>query len=60
MKILVFGKHFVKYYFKYFIFFALGIGILVLVDIAQLDIPRLLGEIIDYLHKKSKHTTGYT
>ena len=55
---MVFGKHFVKYYFKYFIFFALGIGILVLVDIAQLDIPRLLGEIIDYLQTYDKTGAG--
>lgn len=46
---MVFGKHFIKYYFKYFLFFALGIAVLIVVDIAQLDIPRLLGNIINTL-----------
>jgi len=51
---LVFGKHFIKYYFKYFIFFALGIGVLIYIDYVQLDIPRLLGEIINKLEIYSK------
>ncbi|HHW79461.1 MAG TPA: ABC transporter ATP-binding protein [Acholeplasmataceae bacterium] len=51
---MVFGKHFVKYYFKYFIFFALGIGVLIYIDYVQLDIPRLLGEIINKLEIYSK------
>ena len=47
---LVFGKHFFKYYKKYFLYFIIGIAFLVFVNIIQTDIPNLLGQIIDILN----------
>ena len=47
---MVFGRHYTKYYFKYFITFLIGIAALVLVDIYQLRLPNLVGELIDAIH----------
>ncbi len=44
---MVFGKHFYKYYFRYFHTFLLGAIALVVVDLFQLDIPEIVGQIID-------------
>ena len=46
---MLFGKHVNKFYFKYGIFFLLGIGALFLVDVYQLKIPEYIGNIIDAL-----------
>ncbi|MBN2299931.1 MAG: ABC transporter ATP-binding protein [Acholeplasmataceae bacterium] len=50
---MLFGKHFAKYYIKYALFFLAGIGVLVFVDWIQLDIPKLVGQIIDNLDSDS-------
>lgn len=44
---MVFGKHFYKYYFRYFHTFILGALALVIVDLFQLEIPEIVGQIID-------------
>lgn len=54
---MVFGKHINKYYFKYGIYFILGIVALILVDWYQLKIPEIFGEIIDGL-KEGTLTRG--
>lgn len=46
---MLFGKHFRKYYFVFGHLFLLGIAVLVMVDWLQLDIPKLVGGIIDTL-----------
>jgi ATP-binding cassette, subfamily B, multidrug efflux pump len=46
---MLFGKHFFKYYIKYGLYFLTGALILVLVDWLQLEVPRLVGGIIDNL-----------
>ncbi len=50
-------KHFRKYYLKYSLFFILGATVLVLVDWYQLDIPRLVGGIIDALKSENPDET---
>lgn len=44
---MVIGKHFTKYYFKYGILFIIGIVALVVVDFFQLEIPEIIGNIVD-------------
>ena len=44
---MIFGKYINKYYLKFAIFFIIGIVALVMVDVAQLFIPRFLGNIVD-------------
>lgn len=44
---MVIGKHFTKYYFKYWFMFLLGIAALIWVDYFQLEIPEMIGNIID-------------
>ena len=46
---MLFGKHFRKYYLIFGHLFLLGIVVLILVDWFQLDIPKLVGGIIDTL-----------
>lgn len=53
---MLFGKHFRKYYLKYALFFIVGIGVLIYVDWIQLDIPKLVGGIIDSLESTSPDT----
>lgn len=48
---MIFGRHVNKYYLKYIHFFLLGIFALVVVDIVQLDIPELIGDLIDLLEE---------
>ena len=48
---MIFGKNFLKYYFKYGLYFLVGIAILVVINWIQLEIPRLIGFIIDELNK---------
>lgn len=50
---MLFGKHINKYYFKYIIGFILGIIALIVVDIYQLQIPEIIGDIIDALKEKT-------
>ncbi|PKK93062.1 MAG: ABC transporter ATP-binding protein [Tenericutes bacterium HGW-Tenericutes-6] len=50
-------KHFRKYYLKYSLFFILGATVLVLVNWYQLDIPRLVGGIIDALKSENPDET---
>lgn len=50
---MLFGKHINKYYYKYAFFFILGIAALVAVDFFQLDIPKIIGDIIDGLKDKT-------
>lgn len=51
---MIFGKHFSKYYLKYLIFFIFAIIALVAVDYAQLDIPNIVGQIIDGIEAGEK------
>ncbi len=46
---MLFGKHFRKYYLKYSLFFLVGIFVLIAVDWLQLEIPGIIGNIIDTL-----------
>jgi len=46
---MLFGKHFRKYYIKFGLFFLVGAAVLIFVDWIQLDIPMLVGQIIDTL-----------
>ena len=48
---MLFGKHFGKYYIKFLPFFMIGILVLVGVDWIQLEVPRLVGGIIDELYQ---------
>ena len=50
---MLFGKHVNKYYLRYAHFFLLGIAALVFVDVFQLKIPDIIGDIIDNLHEKT-------
>lgn len=50
---MVIGKHFTKYYFKYWFMFVLGILALVWVDYFQLRIPEMIGNIIDGIRDHS-------
>jgi len=53
---MLFGKHFRKYYLKYALYFIVGIAVLIYVDWIQLDIPKLVGGIIDTLKSASPDT----
>lgn len=44
---MLFGKHLVKYYKKYWWLLLLGVLALIVVDVTQTFIPRFLGQIID-------------
>ena len=50
---MVFGKHFYKYYFRYLHTFILGALALVLVDLFQLEIPEIVGQIIDAIKEQT-------
>lgn len=50
---MIFGKHINGYYFKYLHFFIFGIAALIAVDFAQLEIPELIGNLIDMLETKT-------
>ncbi len=53
---MLFGKHINRYYLRYLHLFILGIAALVLVDIFQLRIPELFGELIDSINKNTLTT----
>ena len=46
---MLLSKHFRHYYLKYALYFIVGIAVLIAVDWLQLDIPKLVGGIIDSL-----------
>ncbi|MDD4069983.1 MAG: ABC transporter ATP-binding protein [Candidatus Izemoplasmatales bacterium] len=46
---MLFGRHINKYYLKYGIFFLIGLAALIVVDFYQLEIPNIIGNIIDGL-----------
>ena len=48
---MLFGKHFRKYYLKYALFFLTGVFVLITVDWFQLEIPKIIGSIIDNLYE---------
>jgi ATP-binding cassette subfamily B protein len=50
---MLFGKHINKYYLKYGILFLIGLAALVVVDYVQLEIPNIIGTIIDGLELKT-------
>ena len=50
---MVIGKHFTKYYLKYWFFFLLGIIALIAVDYFQLFIPEYVGIIIDGMKEEA-------
>ncbi len=50
---MLFGKSVNRYYFKYWYFFLMGGIALIVVDIAQMEIPNLTGYIIDGINDKS-------
>ncbi len=54
--IMLLGKNFRKYYLKYALYFLVGIGVLIYVDWIQLDIPKLVGGIIDTLKSSTPDT----
>ncbi|MDD5293828.1 MAG: ABC transporter ATP-binding protein [Candidatus Izemoplasmatales bacterium] len=49
---MIFGKHINRFYLKYGAFFLLGIIALFVVDYAQLEIPNIIGFIIEKLEDK--------
>ena len=51
---MLLGKYINKYYIKYALFFIVGVVALILVDYFQLEIPRILGEIVDTEHSVIK------
>ena len=54
---MLFGKHFRKYYAKYALYFIVGSLVLIAVDWFQLDIPKLVGGIIDMLKTENPDTS---
>ena len=46
---MLFGRYINRYYKKYAIFFILGVAALILVDVAQLFVPRYLGNVVELL-----------
>lgn len=56
---MLLGKHLNKYYLRYAIFFIIGIIALVLVDIAQLQVPSRLGTIVDIFEEVNKFGIGF-
>lgn len=55
---MLFGRYYFKYYIKYGLYFLFGILVLVFVDWVQLDIPRLVGGIIDKLGRETPDVTS--
>ena len=50
---MIFGKHINKYYLKFAHFFLLGIIALLVIDYIQLEIPEIIGVVIDGLEFKT-------
>ena len=53
---MLFGKHINKYYLKYAFFFMIGVLALVAVDVAQIFVPKFLGDIVDILKETGNET----
>lgn len=53
---MIFGKYINKYYAKYGIIFLIGIASLVAVDVYQLKIPEIYGQIVDGLNPTTTAT----
>ncbi|MFW6284793.1 MAG: ABC transporter ATP-binding protein [Bacillota bacterium] len=51
---MIFSKSINQYYKKYFLFFLIGIVSLIVVDIAQLQVPRMIGNLVDELENYRK------
>lgn len=47
---VIFGKHINKYYLKYGIPLLIGVGVLLVVDWYNIQIPRLFGQLVDSLN----------
>ena len=50
---MLFGKHINKYYFRYILYFIVGIAALIVVDIAQLEVPPLFRVLIDSINNNT-------
>lgn len=50
---MLFGKNVNKYYLKYAHYLLIGIVALIFVDIYQLKIPEIIGEIVDHIDQKT-------
>lgn len=50
---MLFNKYFSKFYVKYGLFFLIGVIALVVVDYFQLEIPDIVGEIVDGIQYKT-------
>lgn len=50
--LLLWGKYVRKYYLRYLIFFILGVAALITVDYFQLEVPEILGQIVDKLQSQ--------
>ncbi|MBN2504178.1 MAG: ABC transporter ATP-binding protein [Bacilli bacterium] len=57
---MLFGRHVNVFYLKYGIFFLLGIAALFVVDYVQLEIPNIMGFIIEKLENKTLTQTELT
>lgn len=55
---MVIGRHFTKYYFKYFITFFIGLIALIAVDYFQLLLPEVVGGIVDGIEAGQKGLPG--
>ena len=50
---MIFGKHINKYLLRYLVFFVIAIGMLIVVDWFQLEIPKIIGSVVDKLQDGS-------
>ena len=57
---MIFGKHINKYYLKYSIPLILGVISLLIVDYYQIQIPKILGVLLDDLKKGTVGSQGLT
>lgn len=56
--LLLWGKHVSKYYLRYLVFFLIGLASLITVDVFQLEIPEIIGKIVDVLQHDGYIDTG--
>ena len=50
---MLFGKYVNKYYLRYALYFLVGIIALIVVDMAQLEVPELFGKLIDDINENT-------
>ena len=57
---MLFGKNINKYYIKYLPYIIVGIIALIFVDLYQLEVPEIIGQIVDDINEKTleKRITG--